>query len=172
MHAPLQKKETPRGATQRSSSRPTPQRTPPSLRLHRALGNQGYGQFIQTRLEVGQPGVTPASGALVQRKGEQEAQMQRKPLAGAITPLVQRGMDEQEEVRAKEGSGTAGGYKKNKTGLPDRLKAGVETLSGLSMDDVSVHYNSAKPAQLQAVEGSSLAHSAGEVREVVEHVRS
>ncbi len=50
-----------------------------------------------------------------------------------------------------EGSGTPGGYKKNKTGLPDNLKAGVETLSGLSMDDVSVHYNSAKPAQLQAL---------------------
>ena len=49
-----------------------------------------------------------------------------------------------------EGSGTAGGYKKNKTGLPDNLKTGIESLSGLSMDDVKVHYNSAKPAQLQA----------------------
>lgn len=39
----------------------------------------------------------------------------------------------------------------NPTGLPDRLKAGVENLSGYSMDDVRVHYNSAKPAQLQAL---------------------
>lgn len=38
----------------------------------------------------------------------------------------------------------------NTTGLPDALKAGIEALSGLSMDDVQVHYNSAKPAQLQA----------------------
>ncbi len=38
----------------------------------------------------------------------------------------------------------------NKTGLPDRLKSGVESLSGYSMDDVKVHYNSPKPAQLQA----------------------
>ncbi len=38
----------------------------------------------------------------------------------------------------------------NKTGLPDRLKTGIERLSGYSMDDVRVHYNSAKPAQLQA----------------------
>ncbi|MBF9221101.1 DUF4157 domain-containing protein [Hymenobacter sp. BT662] len=38
----------------------------------------------------------------------------------------------------------------NKTGLPAELKAGVETLSGFSMDDVRVHYNSAEPAQLQA----------------------
>lgn len=38
----------------------------------------------------------------------------------------------------------------NRTGLPDQLKAGVENLSGHSMDDVRVHYNSARPAQLQA----------------------
>lgn len=38
----------------------------------------------------------------------------------------------------------------NKTGLPDRLKIGIEKLSGYSMDDVRVHYNSDKPTQLQA----------------------
>ena len=38
----------------------------------------------------------------------------------------------------------------NKTGLPDNLKSGMENLSGYSMDDVKVHRNSAKPAQLQA----------------------
>ncbi|MBE9541804.1 MAG: DUF4157 domain-containing protein, partial [Proteobacteria bacterium] len=40
--------------------------------------------------------------------------------------------------------------KENKTGLPDNLKTGIENLSGYSMDDVKVHYNSSKPAQLQA----------------------
>lgn len=40
--------------------------------------------------------------------------------------------------------------KANATGLPDQLKAGIENLSGYSMDDVKVHYNSAQPAQLQA----------------------
>jgi hypothetical protein len=40
--------------------------------------------------------------------------------------------------------------KPNATGLPDRLKAGVESLSGLPMDDVRVHYNSHKPATVQA----------------------
>lgn len=40
--------------------------------------------------------------------------------------------------------------KPNHTGLPDRLKTGVESLSGMSMDHVRVHYNSDKPAQLQA----------------------
>lgn len=40
--------------------------------------------------------------------------------------------------------------KPNKTGLSDNLKSGIENLSGFSMDDVKVHYNSNKPAQLQA----------------------
>ena len=39
----------------------------------------------------------------------------------------------------------------NRTGLPDKLKSGLEHLSGFSMDDVKVHYNSSAPAQLQAL---------------------
>ena len=38
----------------------------------------------------------------------------------------------------------------NNTGLPDNIKTGMERLSGYSMDDVKVHYNSSKPAQLKA----------------------
>ncbi len=40
--------------------------------------------------------------------------------------------------------------KPNNTGLPDNLKSGVENLSGHTMDDVKVHYNSDKPTQLNA----------------------
>lgn len=40
--------------------------------------------------------------------------------------------------------------KPNNTGLPDQLKSGMESLSGMSLDHVKVHYNSNKPAQLQA----------------------
>lgn len=39
----------------------------------------------------------------------------------------------------------------NNTGLPDNLKSGIESLSGMSMDHVKVHYNSAQPAQLNAL---------------------
>lgn len=38
----------------------------------------------------------------------------------------------------------------NKTGLPNDIKSGVEQLSGVSLDDVKVHYNSSQPAQLHA----------------------
>jgi len=40
--------------------------------------------------------------------------------------------------------------KANNTGLPNNLKSGIENLSGYSMDDVKVHYNSDQPAQLNA----------------------
>ncbi len=40
--------------------------------------------------------------------------------------------------------------RKNTTGLPDALKEGVEALSGVPLDDVRVHYNSTKPAEVQA----------------------
>jgi hypothetical protein len=41
--------------------------------------------------------------------------------------------------------------KDNNTGLPYNLKAGIESLSGISLDDVKVHRNSDKPAPLQAL---------------------
>ncbi len=72
----------------------------------------------------------------LKRIGEEELQMkavqadQRNP--DMINPLV--------PLQRKE----------NRTGLPDQLKSGVENLSGHSLDDVKVHYNSGKPAQLNA----------------------
>jgi hypothetical protein len=44
----------------------------------------------------------------------------------------------------------------NRTGLPDRLKSRVESLSGIPLDDVKVHYDSPQPAWL-----GSLAHTQG-----------
>jgi hypothetical protein len=40
--------------------------------------------------------------------------------------------------------------KPNDTCLPDNLKSGIESLSGISMDNVKVHGNSEKHAQLNA----------------------
>ena len=55
--------------------------------------------------------------------------------------------------------------KENNTGLPDNLKTGIENLSGYSMNDVKVHYNSSKPAQLNAhayAQGSDIHLAAGQ----------
>ena len=57
------------------------------------------------------------------------------------------------QIKANNHSGVQPQFiqkKENNTGLPDDLKAGIENLSGYSMDDVKVHRNSDKPAQLQA----------------------
>src|SRR5207248_2603902 len=47
--------------------------------------------------------------------------------------------------------GTSEEHRENNTGLPDKLKAGFEKLSGISLNDIKVHYNSSKPAQVQAL---------------------
>jgi hypothetical protein len=57
----------------------------------------------------------------------------------------------QMKAGASAAGSDAGERPANRTGMPDTLKAGIETLSGLALDDVRVHYNSAQPAQLQAL---------------------
>ncbi|MBB1487172.1 DUF4157 domain-containing protein [Oceanospirillum sp. D5] len=55
----------------------------------------------------------------------------------------------------------------NKTGLPDNLKSGMESLSGMSLDHVRVHYNSSKPAAVQAhayAQGSDIHLASGQER--------
>jgi hypothetical protein len=56
-------------------------------------------------------------------------------------------------AQREEKPANSGRPKQSKSGigsLPDNLKAGIENLSGISLDDVRVHANSSKPAQLQA----------------------
>lgn len=52
-------------------------------------------------------------------------------------------------------------------GLPDALKSGIASLSGISLDDVTVHYNSPQPAQLKALayaRGSDIHLAPGQAR--------
>lgn len=44
-----------------------------------------------------------------------------------------------------------GAEQENRTGLPERLRAGIERLSGVSLEDVRVHYNSSRPGRIQAL---------------------
>lgn len=62
--------------------------------------------------------------------------------AGTVPALT--GMSEPVQAAAERQS-------VNHTGLPKGLKAGVEELSGLGMDDVRVHYNSPEPARVNAL---------------------
>src|ERR1700758_4687284 len=56
---------------------------------------------------------------------------------------------------------------RNQTGLPDNLRSGIESLSGISLGDVRVHYNSDRPAQLSALayaQGSDIHVAPGQER--------
>ncbi len=57
----------------------------------------------------------------------------------------------------------------NKTGMPDNLKSGIESLSGMDASDVRVHYNSSKPAQMNAhafAQGTNIHVSPGQEKHV------
>lgn len=80
---------------------------------------------------------------------------------------LEKGLDEEMvgQKKAMDSSSTPVQRVKNETGMPDQLKAGVENLSGMSMDHVKVHYNSDKPAQLNALayaQGSDIHVGAGQ----------
>lgn len=118
--------ETQRGATRH-----------PILRLQGTIGNQAVNRLLrsgrlQTKLTVSRPGDTP-----VQRQESDEEEL-----------LQSSG----EAIQRQTGTFTAPpAHRPNRTDLPDHLKSGIESLSGFSMDDVTVHYNSAQPAQLNAL---------------------
>ncbi|HEY1009117.1 MAG TPA: DUF4157 domain-containing protein [Daejeonella sp.] len=88
--------------------------------------------------QTGKGGISlPAVPVLGQ---QQTAKSAPEPLAP-----VQEGILENEPLETQPFQ-----LKANDTGMPDNLKSGVEQLSGFSMNDVKVHYNSPKPAQLNA----------------------
>ncbi len=92
-------------------------------------------------------------------------------LQGKFEPVQKKELEEKEPVQGKFTLPSTG-YKKttepdkknaaaltaftpvqakaNNTGMPAHLKAGIENLSGYSLDSVKVHYNSDKPSQLKA----------------------
>lgn len=80
--------------------------------------------------------------------------------------LIQR-MEDEDLRQDKPIQRVEGAARPNNTGMPDSLKSGVETLSGVSMDHVKVHYNSDKPAAVQAhayAQGSQIHLGPGQER--------
>lgn len=106
------------------------------------------GRFAAAqRVEEEEP-VQGRFAATLQRVEEEE------PLQGTFAP-AQR-VEEEEPLQGKFAAQATAQLeeqpaKANDTGLPDTLKTGIESLSGISMDSVKVHYNSPQPAQLNAL---------------------
>ena len=79
---------------------------------------------------------------------QQAIQLQRRANVNSALSIQKQGIEDEELLQGKFALPIQ--TKENKTGLPDHLKNGIENLSGYAMDDVKVHYNSDRPAQLQA----------------------
>ena len=112
------------------------------------------------RVAGGSNQVAQARAMQLQIDNSEHVIMQRRQIDainGGISGTVQLAEKKKEELQGKFKSNPSDAAqlktteKPNNTGLPDNLKSGVESLSGLSMDDVKVHYNSSKPAQLNAL---------------------
>ena len=93
-----------------------------------------------------------------QRKATQAAAnnssqvQQLMTLQSAVGQSAQVQQTAQLQAAAQQFSGQPKSLKAaQKNGLPDQLKSRIESLSGFSMDDVKVHYNSSKPAEVGAL---------------------
>lgn len=116
------------------------------LDLQRTIGNRRVSALLDGRGAAAARGVRAVS-----------------PLAHAPAPVAQRVQADappaatidahaSSEAQPLQRNATAEPARRtNTTGLPDHLKAGIESLSGYSMDDVKVHYNSSEPARIQAL---------------------
>ena len=109
----------------------------------------------------------------LQAKADPAQMKEEEELQGKFVTAQMQGHEEEEPVQGKmattqleEGKTASEG---NQTGLPDNLKSGIESLSGMSMDSVKVHYNSDKPAQLNALayaQGSNIHVGPGQEKHV------
>lgn len=125
-------------------------------------GQRGWGSALQQlqRQPATAQGCTPAPvHALMQQKAETEASSggrawedsprlvaQRQKMQTLFGPALQK-RTVQPSMPSTFRTEEAG----SRTGLPQQLKSGVEALSGFNMGHVRVHYNSSKPAQLNAL---------------------
>lgn len=86
----------------------------------------------------------------------QTAEEEDEPLEGQFERAQRQGAEEDGLQRQSSTAAAAqlephSPPPRNRTGLPDRLKTGIESLSGIAMDPVRVHFNSPQPAQLNAL---------------------
>jgi hypothetical protein len=111
-----------------------------------------------------------------QQAGAYQQMASNSPQVQQLKAIQEMANDSSQVKQLKDYQSMANSYtaettqlKANNTGLPDQLKSGVESLSGMSMDHVKVHYNSDKPSQLQAhayAQGSEIHVAPGQEKHV------
>jgi hypothetical protein len=134
------------------------------LVLQRTAGNRAVAQILRVLLgrtderssAEGELIVGPLDEAYVKTPNPIAPQAGHQPQAlppqaSSSRNAIQLKIEEPEEAEPLQRTVETVRRGENTTGLPDALKAGIENLSGIAMDDVKVHYNSPKPAQVQAL---------------------
>lgn len=139
-------------------------RSPASRQLAQlqARAGEGTAQRIEDEEPLqGKAGPGGLGAEPVQRAGEpeeEELQMKARP-GGQGTEPVQRAAPEEEEPLQGKAAGPQG--------LPTALRQGMESLSGVDSSAVRVHYNSDRPAQMNAhayAQGSDIHIAPGQER--------
>lgn len=149
------------------------------MQLQRTIGNRAVGMLLSSigntstvqpapvqRQEIPEEEET-SQGKMAETVQRQDILDEEEPLQGKMTQTIQL----QEIPRQEEEPSLQGKFEnnpeqetcpscstlpiqretENRTGMPDDLKTGVESLSGIDMSDVRVHYNSSKPADVGAL---------------------
>lgn len=95
------------------------------LQLQHTIGNRAIGRLFS---EIG---LIPSNAKQTPPVQRQEIPEEEEPLQGKMIELIQRQEipEEEEPLQTKM---------ENNTEMPDNLKAGVESLSGIDMSDVKV----------------------------------
>jgi hypothetical protein len=122
----------------------------PRVSAQRKQIESAFGMPVQRQDAAEEDELLQGKFEPVQRQGPEEEEL----LQGKFEAIQRQGPEEEELLQGKFGAAQLkqeSGSRANNTGLPDNLKAGIEHLSGMSMDQVKVHYNSSQPAQLNAL---------------------
>lgn len=135
-----------------------------SAQLKQHLGHLNTDQHTTAQRQIEEE-PTQKKADITQREKEEEpaqrAKLDEEPKQGKFATAQKM---KEEEPTQKKSAGSI-----NNTGLPNQLKAGIESMSGMSMDHVKVHYNSDKPAQLNAhayAQGSDIHVAPGQEQHV------
>jgi hypothetical protein len=182
---------------QRAMADPARARPADILALQRTAGNQAVSALIQAKLKVGPAGdhyereadrvadqvmtmssISPRASASrgkdsLQREASEENELQAKPLAASITPLIQRQADQEEELQTKPllqrqpgggfeaGSDVESRLASRKGGgspLPDDVRGFMEPRFGADFSGVRVHTDGEAAQLARQVSAQAFTH--------------
>jgi hypothetical protein len=125
--------------------------------------NKGTGKGTTNLTTTASLKAKPSAGRVIEDNRPQSLQLMQ--LKSSLEEEEKLGQRKALSTHSSQPVQRAANTNPNTTGLPDGLKSGMESLSGMSLDHVNVHYNSSKPAAVQAhayAQGSDIHLASGQ----------